>query len=337
MWEKGEKLIIKDKFAAPIHGAILFAVGLFFVCFCAYNLIEIHNGNEDVLGNQIGVSALLIGFVLGCVAIYFTFFPPKKTIIIDKEGIKIEKEKVFYPWNMVYMAYPGGREMNQDDGEIKNLKGSNERRVYCLHVLYKEGEKTIHNMHKLSTYAVYDPDEISAAIKYWSGRDIGEKEDYEREKYIEQQTKNGMSEDDAEKSRERINAAMPIFQEAQDSVVTSLIFSIILLPIGAGVMMKLILWGADDSIEIEYQIAALLVSVTTAILMLFKIIGTKKNKGIEKIKQTEEAKALSNDEFEKCLQIAKLNGSNGQTAINILLGICAAIALYLALAIYKMI
>ena len=68
--------------------------------------------------------------------------------------------------------------MDQDDGEIKNLKGavgrgSKERRVYCLHVVYKEGEKTIHNMHKLSTYAVYDPDEISAAIKYWSGRDIG--------------------------------------------------------------------------------------------------------------------------------------------------------------------
>lgn len=145
MWEKGEKLIIKDKFAAPIHGAILFAVGLFFVCFCAYNLIEIHNGNEDVLGNQIGVPSLLIGFVLGCVAIYFTFFPPKKTIIIDKEGIKIEKEKIFYPWNMVYMAYPGKIEMDQDDGEIKNLKGSvgrgsEERRVYCLHVVYKEGE-----------------------------------------------------------------------------------------------------------------------------------------------------------------------------------------------------
>lgn len=342
MWEKGEKLIIKDKFAAPIHGAILFAVGLFFVCFCAYNLIEIHNGNEDVLGNQIGVPSLLIGFVLGCIAIYFTFFPPKKTIIIDKEGIKIEKEKVFYPWDMVYMAYPGKIEMDQDDGEIKNLKGSvgrgsEGRRVYCLHVVYKEGEKTIHNMHKLSTYAVYDPDEISAAIKYWSGRDIGEKEDYEREKYIEQQTKNGMSEDDAEKSRERINAAMPIFQEAQDSVVSSLLFTIILLPIGAVVMMKLILLGADDSIETEYQIAALLVSVITSILMIFKVLETKRRKGIEKIKQEEEVKALSNDEFEKCLQMAKLNGSNGQTAINILLGICAAIAIYLVLAIYKMI
>lgn len=102
-------------------------------------------------------------------------------------------------------------------------------------------------------------------------------------------------------------------------------------------MMKLILLGADDSIETEYQIAALLVSVITSILMIFKVLETKRRKGIEKIKQEEEVKALSNDEFEKCLQMAKSNGSNGQTAINILLGICAAIALYLVLAIYKMI
>ncbi len=345
MWKKGEDLVLRDKLAQAHYRVVMNLLGLILLGFCTYKLIGMYKEEALLLENKEKVILFVLGALFGARCLYFSFFTEKKAIIIGKEGIKVEAEGITYPWDKVCAAYFGDEEKELSIAEEiaeevkRKLQGKKKRETpWYLHVLFDDGGGVVHKMHKLNSYD-YNSHEIKEAVEYWSGRDIGDKEDWGREQYIEQLiVEKGMSKEEAEETNKRISAAIPLFKEVLSSALTTVLWTIGILTIVTIAIGKFISWKYGDfPLEGFPKIAFFIVFAFTPILLTLKISGMKLTQGIKELQQKEEVKALSQEEYEECQRITNLRDSSGDKIINILLGVWGLLILYIILSIYKII
>ena len=330
MWEKGENLIIRKNLASPSYRFMLIAAGagVLFLSFCIYKIVVAFNSSSSSLGNGNEIYHFAIGIVIGCVCLYFTYFSDKKGIIIGKEGIKIEKEGISYPWDKVTEAYFGAEDVTPEQEEIEefqrrmhyvNYARKKKQSKWYLHVLYSDEGKIVHDMHDLSRY-LYDSDEITKAIEYWSGRDNAVEEDCEEEKRIGQPEKEEPAKEE-EKIPERIATVMQLFKDAKDMATFIFGLVLILLFIIIPLLVRFLLSGCDHSLLKEpfpsYTVDLFIIGVPILLSMRMglKVLISER----EDVKQSEEAKALSQEEYEECSRISKIFSPITLTIINILL------------------
>lgn len=345
MWKKGEDLVLRDKLAQAHYRVVMNLLGLILLGFCTYKLIGMYKEEALLLENKEKVILFVLGALFGARCLYFSFFTEKKAIIIGKEGIKVEAEGITYPWDKVCAAYFGDEEKELSIAEEiaeevkRKLQGKKKRETpWYLHVLFDDGGGVVHKMHKLNSYD-YNSHEIKEAVEYWSGRDIGDKEDWGREQYIEQLiVEKGVSKEEAEETNKRISAAIPLFKEVLSSAFSTLLWTIGILTIVTIAIGKFISWKYGDfPLEGLPNLVACLVLAFTPILLTLKISGMKLAQGIKELQQKEEVKTLSQEEYEECQRITNLRDSSGDKIINILLGVWGLLILYIILSIYKII
>ena len=328
MWKKGEDLIIKEQFSTTTARILMNLFGFIALAFCFNKLAGMYY--ETVPIKKEGVIFCVIGILAGLWSLYFCFFPDEETITIGKEGINVERDGIIYPWEQISAAYTGVAE----DDQIRNrephisLRRSRRRKEtpWYLHVFFKRDNEIVHNAHRLNNYA-YNNDDIKEAIEYWSGRDIGEKEDWERDQYIDQLTKEGVSRQEAEESRDRISIATPLFQKASSSVVAAMVWTLTLSGLGAVVFGK---WYSIPS-AILPKFVYCLVLVAPPTLLTIKIGNTMMAYKLKRLKRKAEVEALSQEEFNVCLRTTILDNAICPTAINILLVVAGLLILYLIL------
>lgn len=214
--------------------------------------------------------------------IYESYYPKDKPICIGGEGI-IDENGTLYPWSKIEHAY------------VQSPR---------FHIYYKGlADKTIRHEIDLSEYSVNEK-EIADEIELWSGQDIGNYEDFIRDKYIKQQVKDrNMSDEEAESLNDKLTIYTPYFVKLKKQYIT---YMLCLIPVGIiGYVISFLLSDVATPLDehtcfvyfkrICYSISGLFLWVSCAVVLcVYKI---------KKLRQNPDMKNLSESEFEQFLSM----------------------------------
>lgn len=316
MWREGEDLVLRDKTTLPLYRVLYNVVGSIILFFCVSKLCAQFTSIEEVMDD---VKTALIYLCIGLVAaygLYLSYFPDQSTIVIGEEGIKIG-DKVSYPWDEVTHAYYGDEELTFAEelgrGVVRGLqhRKGKKKKAWFLHVLHKVGQDVLHDKYKLNSFS-YDEKEIKKAVEYWSGRDIGDKADLQRDQYIDRLVVEGqLTQEAADEKRERLSTFIPYFSDVKSTISSGIIWSMVaafaLCP-----LLYLLFKTDDHSFP---QLAIFFFGcVIGPFLLAIRIAGKRGDKILEKFRQDEKVKGLTKEEFDECAQLAHL--SNGESTLS---------------------
>lgn len=367
MWKEGEELVVPSKDTTKsgrlwvnFCGSVSYMAVTLFAFFI---ISKITNSN---IGPMIGL-IILFAMVYVCyycvAAIYRSYFPEEDKIVFGKDGIFVMNGRSF-KWDDIEYVYCGeeekfGSSNNQTPGLILQSQASklpkrkkqinyqalrkDKKKITCLHILYKNPDDNYDQYHyqkPIDSYS-YSSGEITAAVEYWSGRDIGNKSDLTRDQYVDRLVKKGMlTEEEGESKKEKFSLLVPLFEVYEKQKVY--------LYVGLGVIVVLamvfeFLLHSDAALDRTPYIgkyAGLLYllgpfSLYMVVLMFAEIIHKKRFVGQKGIGD------LTDDEFDECSMIAsselksKSARNTEKTMTYILVGIYAIICLvWVALLVY---
>lgn len=270
---------------------VLGSAGLLLFFFIAISFIN-KNGFGSITNAICAIFVLLLCslFIYFCIDIlYHSYFPKDKPIRIGGEGI-VDDRGILYPWDKIEYAH------------FRAITKS------CyLQIYYKNADnQSLHYEINLKEYD-FNERKIADAIEYWSGRDIGDYEDYMIDDYVEHQVRVGrLTETEGVEKNEKLTLYIPYFKKMKKEYMMYMLW---LSPVLIfGYVISYLLYGPTPMDE--YKVFVFLKKL---ILFLgeFSLWGcccyiVCINK-IKSLKLHPDFKNLSDEELEKCLSMVGMD------------------------------
>lgn len=281
---------------------VLGSAGLLLFFFIAISLIN-KNGFGSITNAICTIFVLLLfslfSYICICI-IYHSYFPKDNPIRIGGEGI-VDDRGILYPWNKIEYAH------------FRAITKS------CyLQIYYKNADnQSLHYEINLKEYD-FDERKIAGAIEYWSGRDIGDYEDYMIDDYVKQQVEEGkITEEQSKVLDEKLSLYTPYFQKKQKEYKMYIIW---LLPILVIVyFISKYLCDVNTPLDMYKWFSIIkFLSLRSGFLVLYVfclgLVGDYKTK---KLRRNPDLKDLSEKELDHLLDVHEMKESS--LAIKILL------------------
>ncbi len=281
---------------------VLGSAGLLLFFFIAISLIN-KNGFGSITNAICTIFVLLLfslfSYICICI-IYHSYFPKDNPIRIGGEGI-VDDRGILYPWNKIEYAH------------FRAITKS------CyLQIYYKNADnQSLHYEINLKEYD-FDERKIAGAIEYWSGRDIGDYEDYLKDDYVKQQVEEGkITEEQSKVLDEKLSLYTPYFQKKQKEYKMYIIW---LLPILVIVyFISKYLCDVNTPLDMYKWFSIIkFLSLRSGFLVLYVfclgLVGDYKTK---KLRRNPDLKDLSEKELDHLLDVHEMKESS--LAIKILL------------------
>ena len=281
---------------------VLGSAGLLLFFFIAISLIN-KNGFGSITNAICTIFVLLLfslfSYICICI-IYHSYFPKDNPIRIGGEGI-VDDRGILYPWNKIEYAH------------FRAITKS------CyLQIYYKNADnQSLHYEINLKEYD-FDERKIAGAIEYWSGRDIGDYEDYMIDDYVERQVKDGrLTETEGVEKNEKLALYIPYFKKMKKEYMMYIIW---LLPILVIVyFISKYLCDVKTPLDMYKWFSIIkFLSLRSGFLVLYVfclgLVGDYKTK---KLRRNPDLKDLSEKELDHLLDVHEMKESS--LAIKILL------------------